>query len=344
MMEVNTRGEIVRSLGLYAWEQYYPASKMDRHLNSMLPQLTHLEQLFVGGAGIARSICAYFTTTPAPSSLTWLDMAIDETDTTDLTDLIASQLLPSIQYLRIQAYGLMNRSQRMVAYASPDDTNTTFAYTPLIPPRHLVTLDIWANFRSRSICKLIVSTESTKTILRGPHVWNGLAALRNSEVMRELVINYKEEQEEGVLDEVLLKFTNLRSLNMAGDNPDHLSDRFFTNYFTPELPLQSLHLGYHFDINFPDLMSAFSTKPSSLKTMVFDTDFDYYGYDELKLSVETYRSGGVEVSGLDVIALHREEFGDDSDDEVNDSDNIGYYPYDVREDSTEEADSDDEED
>jgi hypothetical protein len=276
---------------------HFANSGMDQRLRPMLPQLIHLERLTIYSSSIVHSVFTSFDTTPPPSSLFLLDL---ELDNYSLIDRILP-LFPSLRYLRIDVYLDVAGS-----------TEPTIDRIPLDPPRQLRNLHITADSRSKSICNLIASTESKETILRGRRTNLGLASLRNSEVMEELsaYCNREEgEQEVEDFDPSLLKFTSLTKLVLRGTEL-RLSDRFFTDYFTPALPLQTLHLTRQFALNSPDLIQAFKTKPTSLKSILLDTMADLESFDfEMLMAldeggirevVEIYRKAGVTVAGKDV--------------------------------------------
>jgi hypothetical protein len=287
-------------------------SDMDQLLRPLLPQLIHLERLWIWSPLIAQSVFTSFDTTPPPSSLFLLEL---ELDNYSLIDRILP-LFPSLQHLRIDVHLDVAGS-----------TEPAIDRIPLDPPRPLTRLIIYADYRSKSICNLIASTESTKTILRGRRTNLGLASLRNSEMLRELVGHCTGVEEEEVevenFDASFLKFTSLTSLVLGGGGL-RLCDRFFTDYFTPDLPLQALHLTRQFALNSPDLIQAFKTKPTSLKSIVLDTmvdrgSFDPETFDEegIRGVVEIYRKAGVEVSGSDVLALEviDEEVSEEGEDD-----------------------------
>jgi hypothetical protein len=275
-------------------------SDMDQLLRSMFPQLIHLEILRICSPLIARSALTSFDTTPPPSSLTLLALVLDDYC---LIDRILP-LFPSLQCLFIAVY-----------FDDAGFTEPIIDRIPLDPPRQLRNLAINADYRSKSICNLIASTESQETKLRGRRTNLGLASLRNSEVMEELSAycnREKGEQEVEDFDPSLLKFTSLTKL-VLGEGGLRFSDHFFTDYFTPDLPLQILCLDGGFEVYTPDLIQAFKTKPTSLKSILLDTmadleSFDFemlQAFDEagIRVVVETYRKAGVEVAGKDVAIL-----------------------------------------
>jgi hypothetical protein len=168
----------------------------------------------------------------------------------------------------------------------------------------------------------------------GSHLLGGLASLRNSEVMTELIVECDEGQFKEDLHESLLRFTNLKSLTLLGVCAA-ISYGFFTDYFKPELPLQSLVLGPGLTFVWFDLTRAFKSKPTSLKSIVFATkDDDYPGdwYQELgaeedaRKSFEIYKNGGVKVSGFDLswfemVADKRSLYTTDDEVDLDDEEN-----------------------
>jgi hypothetical protein len=135
--------------------------------------------------------------------------------------------------------------------------------------------------------------------------------LRNSEVLNELDVDEDEDEEvdeeADSLDSLLLKFTSLKKLRLGG-GAVCISDHFFTDYFKPELPLESLNIMAGVQLKSSDLIRAFKTKPSSLRFIELDTNGDHF-FDVLpddfdgegiRKLVEIYESGGVEVKGRDV--------------------------------------------
>jgi hypothetical protein len=280
--------------------QEYSASEMGQLLRSALPRLTHLERLEIPGRLIAGLAFASFIPTSVPSSLTSLDLDLQNDSVID---------------------GILARFPALLKLCLRIFLHDTFEASavdriPLHPPRRLTTLSIHADYRSQPICNLIASTESTETILEGAYTSRGLASLRNSEVMRELTVECSSE-EENLLDQSLLKLTNLTKLSLGGEG-SHVSDRFFTDYFKPELPLQFLHLRSHFTLESSDFIRALESKPIALKSLVLNTlelwinihtrrkwsrgDWRQRGFDdeEMEEIIEIYTKGGVEVSGSDL--------------------------------------------
>jgi hypothetical protein len=311
-------GSMVRKLTL---REFYHESdnlklvEMDQKpLQLMLTQLSHLETLTLVRDEVTRSAYTSFATTPAPSSLTSLRL---EFGNYSLFDLILP-LFPSLQHLSITI--------------NSHDTGLSIDSAPLHPPRQLLTLFVKANYNSQAVCDLIASTESIVTDLSGWDISRALASLRNSEVMTHLYVFEYSEGSDQILDEWLLNLTNLKSLNLGGFEP-RVSDHFFTDYFTPELPLQSLSLTGDLDVNFSDLIGAFKTKPSSLKDVVLDAlcfeskrhrEWDWLDWldridsHDMRRFMDMYESAGVEVSGDDVAILEmveKEQALLDSDDE-----------------------------
>jgi hypothetical protein len=137
--------------------------------------------------------------------------------------------------------------------------------------------------------------------------------------MRKLMVDC-DGVEEGVevegevenFDASFLKFTSLTKLVLGGGGL-RFSDHFFTDYFTPDLPLQAFYLTSGFTVNSPDLIQAFKTKPTSLKSILLDTMADLESFDfEMLMAldeggirevVEIYRKAGVRVAGKDVAIL-----------------------------------------
>jgi hypothetical protein len=319
-------GAMVKNLRLWG-ERYSTAEmmKMDQPIKSMLPGLTHLKYLELGFVAITRCAFALFGQTPAPFSLTALEIYL-EVEEESLIDLILP-LFRSLRHLDLCVSYPEDEAIRGMTIAS---TPPNPPRIPLNPPRRLTTLKINGNFRSSAICNLIASTEATKTGLCGWNMLDGLSFLRNSEVMMELEVEFYDEPEEGDSDKSLLKLTNLTSLTFRVDGPNrgghYVSNHFFTDYFAPELPLQSLALDVDFSIDFSDLVGAFKSKPASLKTWELYTlgrnnvdlyYFDWVDFHSLRQLLEMCERDGVEVSGSDVSFLERVEkewLLDDSDD------------------------------
>jgi hypothetical protein len=319
----NALGAMVVGLEFVQDKEHIDMMEMDQPLKSMLPKLINLGSLYLEGDRITQSTFDSFAKIPAPSSLTYLRVSISGCPSMggeSVVDLIVALLPASLEQLYLE-----------VGWVDPDVTGPTIARIALNTPRRLRTLEIWADFKSQAVCNLIASTESTYTELMGSCVLRGLDSLRNSEVMKELVVMCEAGQDDEELDESLLKLTNLTRLTITACDHVQISNHFFTDYFTPELPLQFLELdGWIPDI-FAQLVAAFKSKPFSLNKLVLDTlsqetdtswglDLDWV-HSDLGQLLEMCERGGVEVSGSDLSFVERvktERLLGDSDDEVDD--------------------------
>jgi hypothetical protein len=300
----------------------YKPRLIDPPLRSMLPHLVNLERLRIHATFIARSAFTSYDEAPAPSSLTSLELKLDDYTLVDRILL----LFPSLQHLDIAI--------RVEGFDEP-----TTDRIPLDPPRRLETIRIYADYRSQAICNVIASIESIRTTLEGRHAQRGLASLRNSEVMKELNVrsSYAALQAEN-LDRSLLKLTNLEKLSLEGGRAC-VSDRFFTDYFNSELPLESLHLTAGLTHNLSDLIHAFEIKPMTLKSVVLDwAEGSYYvvprdwrkdmwrakGFNKVGVEelIEIYTKGGVEISGsaVEILSIINGDHPDSEEEEEEEED------------------------
>jgi hypothetical protein len=305
----------------------YTKSEMDQRLRSMLPHLMHLKSLTMHSLTVTQSVFDSFATTPAPFSLTSLELQLIDSS---LIDLILP-LFPSLQRLHIADLD-----------EDLEEGEPTAARVPLDPPKQLKYLYIDADYRLPSICNLIASTESTETTLQGEYKSHGLASLRSSGVMEELTLMdggdsdiYQGEEEGRDLEQSLIKFTNLTKLSLIGWGT-YTSDHFFTDYFKPELSLQSLSLSLDFRFAVSDLVRAFKSKPSSLSSLVLGEAgsvdprywsngiwrkrrFDKEGMEKI---IAIYSNGGVKVSGAvrEILTIIDGECSDSEQEEDTEAD------------------------
>jgi hypothetical protein len=162
--------------------------------------------------------------------------------------------------------------------------------------------------------------------LEGWFLNRGLAAVRNVEELQELNVGFGPAvaEEADNLDQLLSKFTNLTKLSIGAGGAAYVGDHFFTDYFNSDLPLQSLDLTRGFILNCSDLIQAFKTRHTSLKSIVLDNmgDLEFVDYelveqfdwDGINDIVSMYEGGGVNVSGSAVDYLLEELDGDHDDD------------------------------
>jgi hypothetical protein len=125
----------------------------DQAFISILPHLVHLESLTIKAPSIMPSIFTSYARAPEPSTLTSLELQLDDYSLLDLL----LPLFPSLHNLFIF----------IAIDIEPTVSDILSDPVFLHPPRSLESLAIEADHRSQAVCNLIASTAARVTRLEG---------------------------------------------------------------------------------------------------------------------------------------------------------------------------------